>query len=323
MRALVTGAGGFLGRALVRALTARGDEVRALLRSAPDAPLDGPGVELVRADALDADAVRAAVRGCDVVFHLAGVRRATTLEEFDRGNVETTRIALEACVAEAPALRRFVLAGSLAAAGPSATPRREEEPFAPAEYYGASKAKAEQVTLSYRDRLPVTVGRPPRIMGAGDRENLLFFKIAANRLVLAIGGGERPLSWIDVDDCARGMIALADHPAAVGEPFFLASPERTSVTGLQESIAAALGVRPWRVPLPPAALRSAATLAEAFGRLVRRKPPLNKKLVRQVLAPGWLCDPAKARDRLGFVAETPLADSVARAAAWYRENGLL
>jgi nucleoside-diphosphate-sugar epimerase len=323
MRALVTGAGGFLGRALVRTLVARGDEVRALVRSEPDAPLEGAGVELIRGDALDAGTVRAAVRGCDLVFHLAGVRRAISLDDFHRGNAETTRIVLEACVAEAPELHRFVLAGSLAAAGPSATPRREEEPFAPAEYYGASKARAEQLALSFRDRLPVAVARPPRIMGAGDRENLLFFKIAARGLLLDIGGGERPLSWIDVDDCARGMLALADHPAAAGEVFFLASPEVTSVLGLQRAIAIALGVRARRIPVPERALRSAAVLSEAFTRVAGKKLPLNRKLVRQLLAPGWVCDPGKARERLGFVAGTSLAESVARAAAWYRAKGLV
>jgi nucleoside-diphosphate-sugar epimerase len=297
--------------------------VRALVRREPVEPFPTERVEVLRGDALDADAVRAAVRGCDVVFHLAGIRRASTLEEFDRGNVETTRIALAACASEAPALRRFVLAGSLAAAGPSATPRREDEPFAPAEYYGASKAKAEQVTLSFRDRLPVSVARPPRIMGAGDAENLLLFKIAARGVVLAFHGPARPLSWIDVDDCARGLLALADHPAAVGEPFFLASPAATSVVGLQEAIAGALGVRARRVPVPEAVLRGAATFSEAITKITGKRLPLNKKLVKQVLAPGWACDPAKARDRLGFVADTPLDASLARAAAWYRAHGKL
>ena len=77
----------------------------------------------------------------------------------------------------------------------------------------------------------------------------------------------------------------------------------------------ALGVRARTIPVPERALRGAANVAEAFGRIVRKRPPLNKKLVRQILAPGWVCDPSKARDRLGFVAQTPLSESLARAAA--------
>jgi nucleoside-diphosphate-sugar epimerase len=322
MRALVTGAGGFLGAALVRARAARGDSVRALVRQAsPD--LDRPGVELVRGDATDPAALRGAVRGCDVVFHLAGVRRATDPEEFLRVNAGATRLALEACLAEAPRLTRFVLAGSRAAAGPSATPRTEEAPLAPVEPYGASKAEAERIALSYADRLPVAVARPPRIMGPGDRENLFFFRIAKAGLAFRFTGPPRPLSWIDVDDCARGFLLLADRPEAVGEAFFLASPETTTVEALQREAARALGVRAHGVPVPPPALRAAAAVADLVTRATGRRLPLNRKLAAQLLAPGWVCDTRKARERLGFEARDSLSESISRAARFYVERGWL
>jgi len=320
MRALVTGAGGFLGAALVRALAARGDAVRALVR-APAPALDLPGVEVVQGDVTDAAALRGAVAGCDLVFHLAGVRRATDPAEFLRVNAGSTRLLLDACLAAAPGLARFVLAGSMAAAGPSRTPRREDEPLAPIEPYGASKAEAESIAFSYADRLPVAVARPPRIMGPGDRENLLFFRIA--RAGLALSFGDRPLSWIDVDDCARGFLLLGGRPEARGEAFFLASPEPTSAEGLMREAARALGVRARRVRVPAALLRAAAAAADLATRITGRRLPLNRKLAAQVLAPGWVCDPSKARARLGFEAATTLAASIDRAARWYRAHGWL
>jgi len=322
MRALVTGAGGFLGQALVRQLSERGDLVRALVRRPADG-LEAPGVEVVVGDATDAASLAGAVRGCDLVFHLAGVRRATDPEEFLRVNAGSTRLALEACLAEAPRLGRFVLAGSLAAAGPSRLPRREDEPLAPVEPYGASKAEAERIAFSFADRLPVTVVRPPRIVGPGDRENLFFFRIARAGWAVGFSGPPRPLSWIDVDDCARGLLLAATSDAARGEAFFLASPETTDAPALLEEVGRALGVKTRRVTVPAPVLSGLASASGLVTRLTGRRLPLNPKLAAQLLAPGWVCDPAKARERLGFEARTPLRDSVARAARWYRERGLL
>ncbi|MGC3997357.1 MAG: NAD-dependent epimerase/dehydratase family protein [Anaeromyxobacter sp.] len=322
MRALVTGAAGFLGQALVRQLLARGDAVRALVRrESPE--LAALGAEVVLGDATDPAALRAAVRDQALVFHLAGVRRATDPAEFQRVNAEGTRAALEACLAAAPGLTRFVLAGSRAAVAPSAEPVDEDAPLAPVEAYGASKAEAERIALGYTGRLPVAVARPPRIMGAGDRENLLFFKIARRGLALAFGRTPRPLSWIDVDDCARGFLALAGRPEALGRPFFLASEEATSAEGLMEEAGRALGLRTRRVVIPPSVLRATARCADVVTDLTGRKLPLNRKLAAQVLAPGWRCSPARARAELGFEATTPLAVSVERAARWYQARGWL
>jgi NAD(P)-dependent dehydrogenase (short-subunit alcohol dehydrogenase family) len=192
MRALVTGAGGFLGAALVRALAARGDPVRALVRSPPAPGTFPAGVEVLRGDALDPATVRAAVRGQDVVFHLAGLRRATERDAFFPVNAGSTRIAFEACEAEAPGLRRFVLAGSITASGPSREGRPEEAPPRPVEAYGESKAEAERIAFSFAGRVPVAVARPPRIVGPGDRENLLFFQIPPGRVPARPGRAAPP-----------------------------------------------------------------------------------------------------------------------------------
>lgn len=309
---------------LVRLLAARGHAVRALARPGRAGVLgEVPGVELVSGDATDPGAMRAAVRGCDAVFHLAGVRRAIDPAEFLRVNAGSTRIALEAALAEAPNLSRFVLAGSLAASGPSRLPRREEEPFAPIEPYGASKAEAERIARGFATRLPVTVLRPPRIMGPGDRENLLFFRIAKAGLAIGFTGPERPLSWIDVDDCAAGFLLAAERPEAAGESFFLASETPTSAPGLMLEAARALGVRARLVRLPPLALRGAAAAADLVTRATGRRLPLNRKLAAQVLASGWVCDAGKARQRLGFATPTSLSESIDRAAHWYRTHGLV
>jgi nucleoside-diphosphate-sugar epimerase len=323
MRALVTGANGFLGSCLVRRLVAGGHEVRALVRKGSGAAVAGSGARVLEGDVLDPARLADAVAGCDQVFHLAGVRRGEGRDDFFRVNAEGTRRVLEACVAHAPGLSRFVLAGSLAASGPSATPRREEEAFAPREWYGESKAEAERIALSFADRLPVTVGRPPRIVGPGDRENLLFFRIARAGLLLAFGGPQRPLSWIDVDDCARGLELLAARPEAIGRAFFLASPEQTSVEELQREIGRALGATQRRVPVPERLLRGLGSTADLVSRATGRHLPLNRKLAEQVLAPGWVCDPERARRLLGFEATVPLRASIEASARWYREKGLV
>ena len=323
VQALVTGANGFVGRQLVRELLARGQRVRALVRPGSDPSAVDARAEVVRGDVVEAASLRRAVEGCEVVYHLAGVRRSPDRETFLSVNAGSTGLLLDACLAAGAARHRFVLAGSLAAVGPSREGKREEDPFTPAEWYGESKAEAERIAFSFAGRLPVTVGRPPRVIGPGDRENLFFFRLVGRGIVLRILGPERPLSWIDVADCARGFALLGERPEAVGESFFLASPQRTSVEALQREVARAMGVRTRTVPLPPAVLDGLSWVADGLSTITGRKLPLNRKLARQVLAPGWTCRTDKAERLLGFSAVTAIADSVARSVKFYREHGWL
>lgn len=328
MRALITGAGGFLGAWLAKALAARGDTVTCLLRPGSDASaLAGVPYRRVEGDVTVPSSLPPAVEGQEVVFHLAGVRRAATRKEFLDVNATGTDNLCKAMV-DAGHRPRLVLAGSLAAMGPS-TPDRphvEEDPFKPYEWYGESKAAAEDIAFTFgkADLLPVTVTRPPRILGPGDRENLTFFKLAKKGIRLELKGGPRPLTMVDVEDVVDLMLLQAEHPKALGEAFFCAGPGAPlTLEEVQDLGAKALGLHPRTVRLSPGVLQALASAADGVSRVTGRKLPLNRKLARQLLAPAWTCSGAKAERLLGFHPRRDLADSIRRSAEWYRQQGWL
>jgi nucleoside-diphosphate-sugar epimerase len=323
MEVLITGANGFLGSALSRRLLGEGHRVRALVRPGSDASaLDGTGVERVSGDVTDAPSMQRAVEGTEVVFHLAGLRRAPERSAFFRVNAEGTRTVCDAMLRVGA--RRMVLAGSLAAVGPSRAdrPHVETDPFAPEEWYGESKAEAERIALGTAG-LEVTVARPPRILGPGDRENLVFFRLVKRGIRLEVGGGPRPLSVVDVDDVVGLLLLLAVRPEAVGETFFSPGPDETTLEEIQTLGAEVLGVRPRTLRLSPGRLRALAAMADGFSQLTGKHLPLNRKLARQLLAPAWTCSGDKARARLGWIPRIDARTSIARSAAWYQAHDWL
>ena len=322
MRAFITGANGFLGSHLARRLCQRGDTVRCLVRKgSDDSALAGLAFERIDGDVEDTAALEAGCRDAEVVFHLAGVRRSPVRDLFFRINAEGTRQVCDAMVKAGA--RRLVLAGSLSSMGPGTAeaPRVESDPFAPQEWYGESKAEAERIALGYADRLEVTIARPPRITGPGDRENLAFFKLVKKGVLLKLSGGPRPLATVDVDDAVDLLLLLAEKKEAVGEAFFGPGPELTTLEDLQRYAADALGLAPRTVLMPATVLLGLSACADWASQLTGKHLPLNRKLARQLLAPGWTCSAEKAQRLLGYSPRRTVADSIRRSAAWYRENG--
>jgi dihydroflavonol-4-reductase len=323
MHAFITGASGFVGGALLRRLAAAGHRVRALARGTPPPVQEGSTVNWVRGDVNEPKSLEEALSGVDVVFHLAGIRRAPVRDTFFHVNAEGTRNVCDASWRSG--VRRLVVAGSLAATGPSRPdrPHLESDPFAPEEWYGESKAEAERIAFGRRGQLEVSVARPPRILGPADRENLVFFKLIRRGIRLAIGGGPRPLSVVDVDDVVDFLILLAERPEAVGEAFFCPGPSTTTLEEIQDQGAAVLGLHPRTLHLSPTVLRTLAAGADIVSRATGRHLPLNRKLARQLLAPAWTCSGEKAERRLGWRPRIGVAESIARSAAWYQSEGWL
>ncbi len=323
MHALITGAGGFVGQALARRVAASGHRVRGLLRGPLPPQPWGEALEWVTGDVTQPASLESALSGVDVVFHLAGIRRAPLRSAFFKVNAEGTRTVCDASWRSG--VRRLVLASSLAAVGPSRPdrPHVESDPFRPEEWYGESKAEAERIALQPRGALEVTVARPPRILGPADRENLVFFKLIRRGLRLSIAGGPRPLSVVDVDDVVDFLVLLAERPEAVGEAFFCPAPGTTTLEDIQEQGAATLGVHPRTLRLSPSLLQALATAADGVSRITGRSLPLNRKLAKQLLAPAWTCSGEKAAGRLGWRPRVSIQDSIARSARWYLSEGWL
>lgn len=304
MRIALTGATGFVGRAVLDAAVAAGARVRALARRVPDGP-PPHGVEFVRGDLADRTALAELTAGADAVIHVAGLTRTHDHAAFENVNVLGTQTLMEAT--RAAGARRFVFVSSLAARVPALS------------LYGASKARAEALVRA--SGLDWTVVRPPAVYGARDAEMFDLFKAAATFGVVPLPPRGRA-SLIHVDDLARLLLALAEANDA-GE---LLEPDDGQVQGyahdeLARMIGRAVG-REWVLAphLPAAALRLAA---RADGLLRGDKAKLTPDRARYMSHPDWVVQPERRPPPTLWQPQLGAEDGLARTAEWYRAAGWL
>src|SRR6185295_5498225 len=212
MRVLLTGGSGFLGSFVAEQLAGEGHIVRALVRPRSERKLleQIARLELAPGAIEDRASLDAAVKGVDAVVHVAGIVKARRPADFFEVNTQGTKNLLEASIRQG--VGRFVYVSSLAAVGPSADgkPVPDDVEPRPVTQYGRSKLEAERAVLQAKDKLHVTVVRPPLIYGPRDRETLAFFTSVRNGVLPMTGDGTNTLSVIYVADCAAAVVrALA------------------------------------------------------------------------------------------------------------------
>lgn len=318
MKALVTGANGFIGSHLVRGLRARGWDVTCLVRKTSRLEaLDGVPVRLVRGEIRDKDSLRPAVRGQDVVFHLAAAITAAGRKDCFDINTAGTRNLVDACLEENPALRKFVFVSSIAAAGPSppGTALREEDECRPVSDYGRSKREAELLVLDRGDRLPVTIIRPPNVVGAGQKELMESIRLIRKRILPLVGTGRPQTSLAAVEDVVAAVILAAERTESRGRIYFVTDGRAHSWREIPRTIIEALGMRGGFLKIPYGVQIAAAAAAEAAARLARRQPALSLTLVRGARKYSWIYDGSKIERELGFHPTLDAAESVRRAVA--------
>jgi dihydroflavonol-4-reductase len=324
---LVTGATGFVGSAVARALLARGHPVRVLARPNSDRRnLAGLAVEIAEGAMEDPRSLARAVAGCRYVYHVAADYRIWVPDPAPmfRANVDGTRDLLTAAL-EAGA-ERVVYTSSVATlglvAGGSAdeeTPSRLDDMIGP---YKRSKFAAEEVArgLARERGLPVVIVNPSTPVGPGDIK-----PTPTGRLIVEAARGQMPafvdtgLNIVHVDDVAEGHLAAAEK-GRIGERYILGG-ENLALAEILAGVAQAVGRRPPWLRVPHGVLFPVAIGAELAARITGRDPFVTLDGVRMSRKKMYFSS-EKASRELGY-APRPAREAIADAVSWFGANGYL
>lgn len=328
MIAAVTGATGFVGSAVVRALLARGEAVRVLARPGGDRRnLAGLPVEVIEGDLRDSAARSQLVRGAASLYHVAADYRLWTRDPdaMFATNVAATE-ALMRAAADAH-VTRIVYTSSVATLGllPDGGDADEATPVAARDMIGPykrSKYEAEEkVRVLAASGLPVVIVNPTAPVGPRDVKptptGRTIVEAAAGRMPAFVDTG---LNLVHVDDVARGHLLAYDR-GRIGERYILGG-ENLTLREILGRIAAQVGRQPPVVRLPTAAVLPLAYAAEFIARRFGTGDPFVSVDAVKLARKRMFFTSAKAVRDLGYAAR-PVDEALADAITWFRANGRL
>jgi nucleoside-diphosphate-sugar epimerase len=322
MKALVTGATGFVGSHLAEALRRHGVELTALARAPAKAAALAPlGVRVVAGDLHDRPALERACEGQDIVYHVAGLVAARTEADFLAANRDGTRNVVGA--AERAGAGRLVMVSSMAAAGPAGRgrPLRGDEPPQPVTAYGRSKLAAEHVVRA--SSLAWTILRPPLVYGPRDREVLKVFRLARLGFAPVLGDGSQELSAVYAADLAEALIAAGTSAAAARRTYYPCHPEIFTGAAMARTVGRVMGRSPALIRVPAPVGRGVLRITEAAARLVGQTTILTADKANEFFQPAWTGDPGPLTTDSGWQAERDLGTGLEETYRWYRAAGWL
>ncbi|MFL9985160.1 UDP-glucose 4-epimerase family protein [Paraburkholderia sediminicola] len=315
-RVLITGANGFVGQAVSRALLQRGDSVMGLVRR-PQTTVEGVREWLFDANDFEGIDQRWPVATrCDAVIHLAArvhMKRETTAHPLAAYRATNVTGALRvAAAARRAGARRFVFVSSIKAVGESSAgrPITESDEPAPTDPYGISKLEAERALIDYgrESGLEVVIVRPPLVYGPGVRANFLQLMSAiAKGVPLPLGSIAARRSLLFVDNLADALVHCTTDPRAAGETFHVTDGRDLSVSELARALATQLHAPSRLIPVPVGLLRLA-------GRLTGRSAQVDRLIGELRL------DSSHIRERLGWYPPYTVEHGLLETAAWYRST---
>ncbi|MEI8239600.1 MAG: NAD(P)-dependent oxidoreductase [Actinomycetota bacterium] len=334
----VTGAAGWLGRALVHRLLAdeRRVELRLLVHSTADAhtlasqTANRPGVDIVVGDIAKADTAQRLLYGVTAdtdVIHTAGIIHPTSIRQFTEVNTNGTRHVADAALDAG--VRRLVHVSSNSPFGTNphhADTFGPEEPYHPYLGYGTSKMFAElAVQEAIAAGLDATIVRPPWFYGPFQPpRQTTFFKMVRAGKFPVIGKGDQRRSMVYVDNLVDGILAAELTPAAKGRGYWIADARAYTITEIVETVGRALvdeglSVRPPSTSLP----RLAARIAETGDRLLQSVGLYQQQLhVLGEMGHTIACDIERAAVELGYTPEVDLYEGMRRSIRWCLDQGL-
>ena len=321
--ALVTGGGGFLGSAVAQRLIASGIHVISFSRNAYPG-LASLGVTQVRGDLDDAESVRNAARGVDIVFHTAAKTGIWgPYADYHRTNVIGTENVIAACFAENIPYLIHTSSPSVVFNGRDMEGVDETAPYpdrfsAP---YPKTKALAEQaVARAAKSGLQTVALRPHLIWGPGDT-SLVPRIIARARRLVRIGTGANRVDTVYIDNAAEAHILAAEnlirHPHLSGKIYFISQGAPIPLWEMIDRILAAAGLPPVRRTVSPHTAWVAGALLEGIYRScrIRKEPPMTRFLAEELATAHWF-DISAARNDLGYAPRVSLEEGLKRLKAW-------
>ncbi|OLC48263.1 MAG: hypothetical protein AUH43_09970 [Acidobacteria bacterium 13_1_40CM_65_14] len=307
VRILVTGATGFTGGHLARALAARGHDVRALVRGQVSdtgvrhvsdtlATLAGAGITIVPGDLRDPQALGAATAGVDLVYHIAAIYRQAGLPAEAYRAVNATAVGALIEAAARGGVRRVVHCSTVGVHGDvEGPPANEDAPLKPGDVYQDTKLEGERLAreTGARTGVEVTIARPTGIYGPGDRRLLRLFRGVARRRWITLGSGEIYYHLTYIDDLVEGFRLCGEHAAAANRTYILAGGEVIAGAAC-EALCTPLGI----------------------------EPPIHRRRV-DFFTKSRAFDISRARHELGYAPRVGLREGITRTLNWYREHGWL
>jgi nucleoside-diphosphate-sugar epimerase len=279
----------------------------------------------VYGDIRDADAVRRAADGVDVIYHIAAIYRQAGLrdEEYRAVNATAVRTIIEA--AKAGGATRVVHCSTVGVHGDVERPPADEDaPLRPGDIYQQTKLEGEEIAraASAQTGVEVVIARPTGIYGPGDRRLLKLFRGVARRRFVILGGGEIFYHLTYIDDLVEGLRLCATVPAAAGRTYILAGPEVTTLNRLTEIIAAEAHVSAPTLHLPVWPFWTAGAICEALCAPFGIEPPLYRRRV-DFFTKSRAFDINRARTELGYAPVFGLREGIGTTLDWYRREGWL
>jgi nucleoside-diphosphate-sugar epimerase len=310
---LVTGAAGFVGRAVCDQLRRKGWQMRGVGRTPPIENL--PGVDFITRNLETDTAPGDILKGVRAVVHLAARTHVTkesgrgSLVAYRRANVDVTQRLAEA--AAASGVRRFVFVSSIKVNGETSPQSAFSERAIPAplDAYGTTKWEAERALhrIAVNTGLEIVILRPPLVYGPGVKGNFLRLLSAVQRgLPLPFGAVRNRRSMIYVENLASAIVLCLSRPEAANQTFLVSDGEDVSTPQLIRRMAQALGVPPRLLPIPPMILDAAS--------------PLFQTAAVDRLIGSLYLDIAKIRKILGWCPVCTLDLGLRRTAEWYRSR---
>ena len=325
MRVLITGATGFIGSHLAEKLHQKGYTLRCLVRKTSNlTALSGVPVEYIYGDLFTEAVLKDAVKDVEYIYHVAGITKARTKEEYFRGNELATKNLLEAVQAVQPRLKRFVHVSSQAAVGPSVNGSIDETtPYHPITTYGISKMEAERDCRRVMDKIPITIVRPPAVYGPRDKDIYQFFNTMSKGLQPMIGFNRKDVSLIYVKDLVEGIVLAGESEKSVGQVYFISSEKFYDCREVGDITAAILGKKVVRIPIPELLVFFVAAISELYSTISKKAVLINWEKAKDIVQDSWTCWIDKAKRDLGFKEAYTLESGITETVRWYRENGWL